>query len=90
MRFEKDAEVDGLERRIGGETEGQAARQEEAVAGAEEHGVGNGFYREPALAGEDRVTLDAFVLWKLDGEIAIQPEGSRDVALGLQQRQDFR
>lgn len=87
--FEKDAEVDGPEGEVGGEGEGEAAGEEEAVAGVEAHGVGDGVDREPALAGEDGIALDALMLGKLDGEVGVQTEAAGDVALGFEQGQDF-
>ena len=80
-------EVDGREREIGGEAEGQAARQEETVAGGEQHGIGNAFDGQPALAGDHGVALDALMLRELDGHVADRLRSRPRIALRLEQRQ---
>ena len=84
-RGENDAEVDRREGEIGREREGKSAGQKETVAGVEEHGGGNGFDCEPALAGDDGVALDALMPGELDGHVAIDAEAAGDVAARFEQ-----
>lgn len=60
--------VDGVDGKVGGEAEGRAAGEQEAVAGLEVDGLGNALDGKPAVAGEDGVALDAVVPFEADGE----------------------
>ncbi len=82
-------EENRFEREVGGEAEGEAAREEEAVAGAEQDGVGDAFDSEPALAGEHGVALDAVVRHESESEIAQHGEAASHVELGLHEGEDL-
>src|ERR1700734_683909 len=84
---EKRLEVDRREGQIGCEAEGQPTWQKETVPSPEEHCIGNAFYRQPALACEHGIALDALMFWKLDGHVAAHFEAARYVTAWFQQRQ---
>ena len=75
--------MDGFEGEIGGETKGESAREDEAVAGVEVDRFGQAFDDDPAVAGEHGVTLDALVAGEGDGQVAGDVEAAAGQALGL-------
>src|SRR5580692_981180 len=52
--------------------------------------VGNSVYGQPALAGDHRVALDAFVLRELDGQLSTDIKAAGQVVAQLQQGKNIR
>ena len=65
-----------------------AAGKEEAVAGFEADGIGNAVKGEPALAGGDGITFDAFMLWEADGPVSAHVEAAAHEAAGFEEGED--
>jgi len=80
--------VQGSEGEVAGEGEGAAGREEEAVTGLDEDGVGDVVDGEPAVAGDDGVALDAVVLGEADGPGAGGVETADHVGVGLEEGED--
>jgi len=82
---EELAEIGWGQSEVAGEAEGPAAGEKEAVSGVDVDGVGNAINDEPALAGDEGVDLDAFMLLEADGPVATHIPAAGHVAAGFQE-----
>ena len=74
-----------------GEVARQAKRppqwEEEAIARLEVHRLGNALHDKPALAGDNRIALDAVVLGELERPVPAHIEAAAHRVLWFQERQ---
>jgi hypothetical protein len=68
--------------------EGTAAGEEEAVACLEADGVGHAVKGEPALAGDEGVAFDAFMLGEADGPLPAHVKAAAHEAAGFEEGED--
>ena len=59
-------EVDRRQGQVACQAERPSQRQQEAISRLQVHRFGNALHGKPALAGDDRIALDAFVLGELE------------------------
>jgi hypothetical protein len=64
--------VDRRQRQIRREAERQPSWQHDTVARREGHRIRNAFDGEPTVAGDDGITFNASMSWKLNSQISSQ------------------
>ena len=79
-------EVDRRQGQVACEAERPSQRQQEAISGLQVHRFGNPLHGKPALAGNDCIALDAFMLGELERPFSTNIEATTHRVVGFQKR----